>query len=315
LVVTTMNWTIVAFGSSFLLLVAGCSQGDRVPAEPVDCTVADAYEFLNISNFDTTESGWFRYADPTPGGAPNTTMYPECSNVPVTLLEAPGRCDDTRILKLEMEGKNFWGSGFGDWQHNASGSRADGTGYEGISFWARSPVNAEKQFFLNVDDSRTIILPPEPAASPSDAGVPENTCPPPQADVLPEATSADQDLDGDGFVGPGDIARDTQCRLPPPSELGEATCYNGGVDGPASAGMRVPAPDECGNAFHTRITTTETWQLFLIPWNELVQWPCPNRLDGGINRADIAKFEIKLDQGMAYELWIDNIAFYRQRRD
>jgi hypothetical protein len=42
-----------------------------------------------------------------------------------------------------------------------------------------------------------------------------------------------------------------------------------------------------------------------------VQWPCPNRLDGGINPADIAKFEIELIQGSTYDIWIDNIAFYR----
>ena len=94
---------------------------------------------------------------------------------------------------------------------------------------------------------------------------------------------------------------------------GDVACYNGGISAPASGGVRVPVANECGNAFHTRITTTETWQLFRIPWNELVQWPCPNRLDGGINPADIRKFEIKFVQGMKYELWFDNIAFYRSR--
>jgi hypothetical protein len=77
----------------------------------------------------------------------------------------------------------------------------------------------------------------------------------------------------------------------------------------------VPEPDECGNQFHTYITTTENWQVFLIPWNELVQWPCPNRLDGGINPADIRKLEIKLVQGTRHEIWLDDIAFYRLRAD
>ena len=36
-------------------------------------------------------------------------------------------------------------------------------------------------------------------------------------------------------------------------------------------------------------------------------------LDGGIDRADIAKLEIKLQQGTRYEIWLDNIAFYRRR--
>jgi hypothetical protein len=150
---------------------------------------------------------------------------------------------------------------------------------------------------LNVDDGTTIIAPP----------------PTPPEGGLPPATAADQDLDGDGLIGPGDIVGGTQCRLPPPEELGDVQCYNGGVDAPSSAGARVPEPDECGNAFHTSITTTETWQLFLIGWDELVQWPCPNRLDGQIDRADVAKFEIRLVQGTRYDIWIDNIAFYRRR--
>ena len=83
------------------------------------------------------------------------------------------------------------------------------------------------------------------------------------------------------------------------------------MGGPPSGGTRVPSPDECGNAFHTRVTVGEAWQFFTVPFADLVQWPCPNRLAGGIDPADIAKFEIKLIQGASYELWLDDIAFYR----
>lgn len=286
-----------------LSLSSACGNNDRLPALPVDCSIEEKYEFSNISNFTGTESGWFRYADPTPGGTPNiirgSTDPATGSNVPVTDIEPPGRCGDTRMIKLEVQGKNFWGAGFGDWAHNHLANRADGTGYEGISFWARSPVYAEKQFLFNVDDSRTILLTPDAP----DAGLP-----------VP-ATPDDEDLDGDGYVGPGDIARETRCRIPPPPDIAEVTCYKGGIDAPPSSAVRVPEKNECGNEFHTRITTTEQWQLFTIPWKELVQWPCPNRLDGGIDETDIAKFEIILMQGMHYEIWLDNIAFYRARAD
>lgn len=290
-----MRRSVVCCGVGSLLLLLGCGQGERPELPPFDCSAAEPYQFLNISDFSGTDSGWYRYADPTPGGLPNPAR--DGANVPVAELEAPGRCGDTRLLKLEAEGLNFWGAGFADWAHNQSSSRANGSGYEGLSFWARSPANAEKHFLLHVDDGRTLVLPPDP---PAEGG-------------LPPATAADQDLDGDGFVGPGDIARGTRCRLPPSEELGSVACYRGGVDGPPSGAARVPEPDECGNAFHTWIATTESWQLFLIPWDELVQWPCPNRLDGGIDRADIAKLEIKLQQGTRYEIWLDNIAFYRRR--
>jgi hypothetical protein len=116
------------------------------------------------------------------------------------------------------------------------------------------------------------------------------------------------------LVGPGDIARGTRCRLPPTIKNSTPACYYGGTQPPATV-PRVPEPDECGNQFHTFVTVTDEWQLIRIPWDALVQWPCPNRLEGGIDHADIAKIEIKFVQGSTYDLWLDNIAFYRQRLD
>lgn len=282
-----MIWKTATFAAFVLYFATGCGS-DRLRPEAglVDCSQDDGYEFLNISNFSGSQTGWFRYADPTPGSIPDPdklqiespTSDDEGSNVPPTRLDPP-RCPDadSGILRLEASGHNFWGSGFGDWEHNGAASRADGAGFDGIAFWARSERDSEKSFLLNVDEGRTIIL------------------------------------DDEGLYGPGDVVPGTECRLPPPEDVGAVDCYNGGVDQPSSAGTRVPELNECGNAFHTLITTTETWQLFLIPWKQLLQWPCPNRLDDGINPADIAKFEIKFDQGTSYDLWIDDIAFYRPR--
>ncbi len=299
-----MTRTTLALGASFLLASA-CSQNHRPPLPDEDCSIEDDYEFQNISNFSGDQSGWFLYSDPTPGGAPNPTINPDTGeeegNVPVTDDPEHARCGDSRFMKLEMHGKNFWGAGFGDWAHNPSGSRVDGTGYEGISFWARSPINFEKEFIFNVDDPRTMINPPP---APEGGGLP------------PKVTEPDDghlDLDGDGFIGPGDIANGSECRLPPPEDVGDVPCYNGGVDAPANGGVRVPEKNECGNPFHVRIATSERWQLFLIPWDDLVQWPCPNRLEGGIDKTEISKFEIRLTQGMQYEIWLDNIALYRSR--
>jgi hypothetical protein len=286
-----MARTTLLFGAAVSFFASACGQDHRSPLPPVDCSVEDAYEFANIANFTADQTGWYLYSDPTPGGAPNPVPLDgggEDSNVVASDIPAPGRCGDTRIMKLEMHGKNFWGAGFADWAHNPEGSRVDGTEYEGIAFWARSPINFEKQFLFYVDDHRTLTL---------------------------DASMGGEDLTGDGVIGPGDRVNGTECRLPPPEESGEVPCYKGGVDPPASAGVRVPEPDECGNQFHTRITTTESWQLFFIPWDDLVQWPCPNRLSGGIDKSQIARFEVKLTQGMQYEIWIDNLALYRSREN
>jgi hypothetical protein len=289
----TRTTSLLSWG--VLLSALGCGQDWPRESAVVDCSAGDAYEFLNISDFTSGDSGWFLYADRTPGGVPDPTVTP---NVVVQQVAPPGRCGDVGMVQLLAYGHNEYGAGFGDYAHNAEISRARGTGYEGISFWARSPGNTDKTFMLNVDDGRTIVLPPEAPVT----GGP------------PLATSADQDLDGDGLIGAGDIARGTYCRLPPAQDLGRPACYYGGALPPATA-TRVPEPDECGNQFHTYVTTSDDWQLFLLPWSRLQQWPCPNRLAGGIDPADIAKLEIRLAQGTNYDIWLDNIAFYRRRAD
>lgn len=318
----TMTRSASIFLCALLLGAVGCGDNDRRPSADVDCSVADAYEFgpVPFSTFSGGDTGWFLYADRTPGGVPNTNDQTAGtdvneptvgSNVKVTTIDPPGRCGDTTIARLTAYGHNFYGAGFGDYAHNEggdvtaegtverapnNGSRGDGTGYDGISFWARSPGNTDKSFTLYVDDGRTFTH-RAPAGAPPEA-----------------ATSRDQDLDGDGWIGPGDIYRGTRCRIPPPDSLGRPACLYGGSEPPATA-TRVPAPDECGNRFHTTITTTESWQLFLLPWSELVQFPCPNRLEGGIDPADIATIEIKFVQGTSYDVWLDNIEFYRLRAD
>ena len=333
-----MTRTSVPLLFALLAFATACGEDYPRSAPVVDCSVLDQFDFRNISDFNGGMTGWYYYADATPGGSPDPNAAE--TNVPPATLSAPGRCNDTGYLRLTAYGHNFWGAGFADWFHNDLPARADGTDYEGISFWARSPRNVEKTFLFNVDDSRTIVMAPENPALPDecvcadgdsgdagDAGVPCE----PNPDLcelrneilrcLPN--SIDQggnlDLDGDGCIGPGDIsggANDpptTRCRLPPSSDVGSANCYGGGVDAPPSGGARVPVANECGNQFHAWITTTETWQLFRIPFGELVQWPCPNRLQGGIDITGLAKFEITTKAGMAYDIWLDNLAFYRRR--
>jgi hypothetical protein len=282
-----MTRTLHAIACGLLLVVPACAEGKRRPAAAAnECSDTETYEYLNIFDFEGSESNFYLYSDNTPGGMPNPDAG---SNVALATLDPP-RCGSTGALKLVAYGNNYWGAGFGDWVHNTS--PANGTGYQGISFWARSPGNTDKTFLFNVNDGQTL------KTNRTD----------------PTAQPGDQDLDGDGLLGPGDIASGTKCRLPPPQSIGDPSCYYGGTQPPAAV-TRVPEPDECGNAFHTYVTTTANWQFFLIPWNQLVQWPCPNRVEGGINPADIRMLEVRLVQGSHYEIWLDDINFYRLRVD
>ena len=291
-----MTRPIYAMVCLVLLVAPACgSDFPRPAAGSVDCTVTDAYDLsLTFADFEGSDTGWYLYTDRTPGGVPDPAVS---SNVPVTQLNPP-RCGSTGAMELLAYGDNYWGSGFGDWAHNSASTEANATGYQGISFWARSPGNTDKTFLLRVNDNRTFVT----------------QRPVPDGGVLPAATAGDQDLDGDGFLGPGDIAAGTDCRLAPAQTLGDPACYYGGVQAP-DAVTRVPEPDECGNPFHTYVPTTEDWQFFLLPWSQLVQWPCPNRLAGGIDPAHIRMMEVRLNQGTHYDIWLDDIKFYRPRAD
>jgi hypothetical protein len=291
-----MTRTMSIFLCGLLLSVVGCGDNNRHPTTDVDCSVADAYEFgpVPYSTFSGGDTGWFSYFDATP----NATA-PAKGNVMVTSLAAPGRCGDMTVAELTAAGHNFYGVGFGDYAHNPgpNGTPADATGYDGISFWARSSVTSTKSFVIYVDDAQTFIHQAVEGSGPEA--------------ITP---GKDQDLDGDGFLSPGDIYQDTRCRIPPPETLGRAACYYGGALPPASP-TRVPEPDECGNSFHTTITTTDQWQLFLLPWSQLVQFPCPNRLEGGIDPSAIEMIKIKFVQGTNYDVFVDNFEFYRLRAD
>lgn len=316
---------------SLALFAAGCGTRDITTID-VDCSVADAYEFRNIDDFNDV-SAWYSYGDPTP--------VPKDEALSYTAEPISGRCNNPTALKIEAHGYNFWGTGFANYR--LEGMPAVGTGYEGISFWARTGTVSDRTFMLYVDDGSTLFgtaakartgvvvddvchyvcsAADSPDAPDEDGFGDENNTPcvyrAGAADTgvsctaYQQAGPNDTDENGDGLLGPGDIAAGTTCRIPPIQDRCDPACYYGGAQPPTVASC-VPAPDQCGNQFHKYITTTDRWQMFFIPWNELPQWPCPNRKAGGIDVSDIRKFEIKLVQGSSYELYIDELAFYRSR--
>jgi hypothetical protein len=320
-----MTRTFYAMGCGVLLATSACGTDYPRTAAQVNCSAADGYDLKTIYDFEGS-SGWYSYGDLTPGAMPPAPAPGKGSDVLVSDPDPP-RCGSTGALKLVSYGNNYWGSGFGDWGLNSTpaiGKDDQGISFQGISFWARSAARSDKTFLLSVDDDQTF----KTSASASDAStLPDGGILPPG--VIRKANQGDQDLDGDGFLGPGDIASGTYinpnhpdapprpmsvCRLPPPQSIGDPACYYGGTQAP-DAVTRVPEPGECGNSFHTWITVTEDWQLFLVPWSQLVQWPCPNRVAGGIHTEPIRGFQVKLMQGTHYELWLDDISFYRLRAD
>jgi hypothetical protein len=132
---------MLAFGGG-----AGCSAYSTLKSisPPVDCSVADAYEFKAIDTFET------------PGMAAPLWTSADCSGgammaVAEVALPNGGQCGSTAALEITASHNNQWGSLAG---YNNFGPR-DGSAYQGISFWARAAAGTSESFTILLDDPNT----------------------------------------------------------------------------------------------------------------------------------------------------------------
>ena len=91
-----------------------------------------------------TTASWFSYGDVTPGATNSVGLQP----IP------GGRCESTTALVITSQGHHDWGSGFGEYQ--TAMAPVDATGYDGISFWARTEgYGTSSGFLLTINDRNT----------------------------------------------------------------------------------------------------------------------------------------------------------------
>jgi hypothetical protein len=76
----------------------------------------------------------------------------------------------------------------------------------------------------------------------------------------------------------------------------------------------VPDEYDCGHEFDTIVSTTREWQLYLVPFDELLQTRAPNWNPAGFDRDSLWGFVIRTPREAQMELWIDDVAFYRHVR-
>jgi hypothetical protein len=146
-------------------VASGC--GDNPEREfVIDCEGAlENYELLEPSfqSFETTAS-WFGFGDCTPGatfdcipGALDVTLDPMIVPEPIP----GGRCDvSQQALVLRSLGHQDWGSGFGEFQtaqQQTTNTVPDGSEWDGIALWARSPGNTTKSVQITVSDINTHV--------------------------------------------------------------------------------------------------------------------------------------------------------------
>jgi hypothetical protein len=138
-----LRWSILVVTT--LLSGSGCGGSQRNPP-PIDCAAADAYEVRVLEDYEDGSMSFVGFADSTPGAI---------QNVESGVIENGGRCGSELAVILRARGNRDWGGGFG----GLSGWDGDASGYDGFSFWARSPGPSTKGFTLFVEDPTTVELP------------------------------------------------------------------------------------------------------------------------------------------------------------
>jgi hypothetical protein len=128
------------------LPLSACSSNVEQREFELDCGVNDAYDFIVAQPIEGTMTTWFTFGDQTPDNVTTLELRP--------LPE--GRCGSMTALVLTSSGHTDWGAGFGE--YNMPTAPLDATGFEGVSFWARAPVeHTSMGFLLTVNDRNTIM--------------------------------------------------------------------------------------------------------------------------------------------------------------
>jgi hypothetical protein len=261
-----------------LLLLAlggavGCKAYPTYKNLPVDCTVEASYDMMSIDSFDMVGAapGWTAVDGTVGAGMVGA----------VEALTDGARCGSTAALVIRASNNNDWGSLFG-----YNNFARDGSPYEGLSFWARSPGNSNKAFTIILNDPNTACLG-------TDAGV----CVVPPGDCFTYDTdggTAAPKTDGTGAIIPG-------------------------------TGGSAPAADACGNGYAAVQTVTADWRFYTIPYAEFRQDSNPNRVPNAVltqtgttpgttlRTRELLTLILRMPKGMASEIFIDNLGFYRGR--
>jgi hypothetical protein len=279
---------------------------------PIDCAAADApFDFRILESYDETPPhyGWYGYGDNTPGaswvGQDTVAMTP-----PVIPIENGGPCSGSlpsgafqSALFLSGQGFQDYGNGWGTYSigiyypalgagpqaMTADGGQCeypdgdagvcaiDGTGFDGLTFWARSfdpsggPVTRGLTVAINDKESGYGV---QSSCVPYDAGTMAN---------------------GSATYTPTSV---------------------GGTNGPAGGSVTsaVPPADACGNSFTLPLLTTDQWQLYTMPWSSFHQSALPDRQPAGFDPSGFMQLIISFPKESHSALWIDSMGFYRAKR-
>ncbi len=268
-----------------LVGAVGCSAYPTLKDVPTNCAADSDYDF-DPKGVPLTLRACF--ADSTAGHNPDASIDLGTKDVPI---EGGGRCgSQTATAVLRGSYYNDWGStcGFYDgWSPTAR----DESDYDGLSFWARAPGNTSKAFTISISDANTT-----------------------------------------------DIASGGNCRIYNAVDGGIAGATITAFQDPSNpnavisgSGLASRLPDECGNNTRTNgysyvMSVTAEWDFYPIPFSQFTQTAYPNRVPNsvlteagdvpgtGLLTSKIFGFDIRPPKEAAFELWLDQIRFYREKK-
>lgn len=290
------------------LAASACSASSR-PAEPIDCSAGDAYEFsAPLRAFEIPDEAWFSGADPTGSSATPipTALDPACAaggttgaggtdtggttaiagtagsatgsaSISVTIepVEGGGRCGSQNAMVLRSAGHTDWGSVFGDWKLASAPGTAfcDTCGPWNGTGYEGIAVWARAK---NGDKSVSVLL-----------------------DTW--QTSASGTTEADAAL---------VCKIDCSASSGTRSLDE---TGNVLSQTYVSPPGSCGNSFQRNLNLTEQWQLVLLPFKSFYQELKPNMVTGAMDLAHINGFSLRPAKEANVEIWVDDIAFYKRK--
>ena len=256
--------------------VAACGPSLSQPAPPPDCNAGDGYTVSNVFLDGTALSDGLGPSDgfDFADSTPNSTLFWGGLSV-----DGSQTCGRTRVLDMQCFHHNDYGgsfffvmSGFG------SSAGVDASQATGISFWARSPDAAD-------DKGATIFL------------TDDTTDPLAKKCTIPTAVDELVTVsagDGGVTVTTDDPGAGTQM----------------GTNASQTPGFAYK-PTDCYNDFQYVIRFTNTWTLYQIPFNQFYQQQWVNWEPNGLHTSSLWEFYFRIPKEAHFELWIDQIGFYR----
>jgi hypothetical protein len=139
---TTRRVALTTATVVWLSFASGCGGSERSRVA-VDCAADDAYDVRILEDYEGGSPNFIAFHDQTPGAVQTTD---------VGSIDG-GRCGSESAVVLRARGSHDWGCAFASsstsWDGNASG-------YDGFSFWTRSPGLTMKGFSFVVEDPTTL---------------------------------------------------------------------------------------------------------------------------------------------------------------